>query len=36
MEITQHPVVQDVADTAGVSDPGCRLVLYSLVCGLLC
>lgn len=33
-ESTQHPVVQDVADTAKVRDPGWHLVLYSHICGL--
>lgn len=31
MEITLHPVVQDVAETAELRDPGCHLVLCSRV-----
>lgn len=35
MAIIQHPVVQDVADTAGFGDSGCHWVMYTHVCGLL-
>lgn len=35
VEVAQHPVVQDVADTAGFGDLGCHLGLYRHVCAPL-
>lgn len=35
VEVAQHPVVQDVADTAGFGDLGCHLGLYRRVCAPL-